>query len=230
MPPPPRKKRKAALEPLWESEARSSPKKAGRALVLEAAANAFMERGYSATTLDDIAILLGTTKGQIYHYYRSKLDLYFDVGVGAFYMVNERMSEAAERAGGSAVDRLRHGVHAVALEIMQNYPFHRVALEATQFQLIGRLSTAQERAQERIGALRKQLETTLGSLIGDAVNEGGLYVPSIPLATKAAVGSITWLIVWYDPKRSTPPEKCERIAGGVADFVLGGLQQSDVAA
>lgn len=229
MPSPPRKKRKAALEPLWESEGRSSVKREGRALVLEAAADAFMERGYAATSLDDIATLLGTTKGQIYHYYRSKIDLYFDVAVGAFYMINARVGEAAEHEGLSAIERLRRGVHAAAMEIMQNYSFHRVALEATQFQLIGRRSTTQERAQERIAALRKQLEMRLGDLIGNAVEEGSLHVPSIPLATKAAGGSIAWLTVWYDPKRPTPPEKCERIASGVADFVIGGLCQPEVA-
>ena len=174
MPPPLRKKRKAALDPLWESEARSSPKREGRALVLEAAANAFMERGYAGTTLDDIAALLGTTKGQIYHYYRSKVDLYFDVVIGAFYMINERIGASAELEGGRAIERLRRGIHAFAMEIMQNYPFHRVALEATQFHMIGRRSTAQERGQERIAVLRKQLEMTLAGLIGDAVEEGSL--------------------------------------------------------
>src|SRR3546814_4492904 len=82
MPPPSPNKRKADLDLLWESEARFSRKKEGRARIPEAAAGAFMERGYAATTLDDIAALLGNTKGQIYHYYRSKLDLYFDVAVG----------------------------------------------------------------------------------------------------------------------------------------------------
>src|SRR3546814_13745407 len=75
MPPPSPNKRKAALELLWESEARFSRKKEGRARILEAAAGAFMERGYDATTMDDIAALMGNNKGQIYHYYRRKPDL-----------------------------------------------------------------------------------------------------------------------------------------------------------
>src|SRR3546814_17557222 len=106
-----------------------------------------MERGYAATTLDDIAALLGNTKGQIYHYYRSKLDLYFDVAVGALYMINESFGEPVEGDGTRAINWLRQAVHAISMEIMQNYPFHRVALEATQFKLIGRRSVAQERAQ-----------------------------------------------------------------------------------
>src|SRR3546814_2008691 len=71
------------------------------------------------------------------------------------------------------------------MEIMQNYPFHRVALEATQFQLIGRRSVAQERAQERMSMLQNQWEAKLGRFIQSAMAEGDLYAPSILLATKA---------------------------------------------
>src|SRR3546814_16086756 len=79
----------------------------------------------------------------------SDLDLYFDVAVGALYMINESFGEPVEGDGTRAIDRLRQAVHAISMEIMQNYPFHRVALEATQFQLIGSSSVAQERSEER---------------------------------------------------------------------------------
>lgn len=44
-------------------------------IVAEAAA-LFMEKGYSATTMDDIAARLGVTKAAIYQYYKSKVDLF----------------------------------------------------------------------------------------------------------------------------------------------------------
>jgi AcrR family transcriptional regulator len=222
--PAPRKKTKAALTPLWESEARSTPKTEGRALVLEAAATAFMERGYAATTLDHVAALRGTTKGQIYHYYRSKLDLYFDVAVGAFYMINARINPLFEATGVAAAERLHNVFREFATEIMEHYPFHRVALEATQFQLIGRRSAAQERPQARISALRKDLETKIIALIDEAASDGGWQVASVPLATKAAVGSLAWLIVWFDPKRSTSASERKAIATQIADFVVAGLE------
>ena len=224
--PAPRKKNKPALTPLWESEARTSPKMEGRALVLEAAARAFMERGYTATTLDHVAALLGTTKGQIYHYYRSKLDLYFDVAVGAFFMINERIDPLAEAEGVPAAQRLHDVFHAFAAEIMHHYPFHRVALEATQFRLIGRGSIAQERPLARISALRRQIETRLNALIKEAASDGSWPISSIPLATKGAVGSLAWLIVWFDPHRSTSTSERDAIAVRIADFVVAGLGDS----
>src|SRR3546814_7486613 len=96
-----------------------------------------MRISYWSSDVCSSDLLLVNTKGQIYHYYRSKLDLYFDVAVGALYMINESFGEPVEGDGTRAINWLRQAVHAISREIMQNYPFHRVALEATQFQLIG---------------------------------------------------------------------------------------------
>src|SRR3954471_12026127 len=47
--------------------------------ILAKAAECFMEQGFHATTIDDVARRLGSTKGRIYHHYASKTDLFFDV-------------------------------------------------------------------------------------------------------------------------------------------------------
>jgi AcrR family transcriptional regulator len=47
-----------------------------RKKIVAEAAMLFMERGYSATTMEDIAARLGVTKAAIYQYYRSKVDLF----------------------------------------------------------------------------------------------------------------------------------------------------------
>ena len=50
-----------------------------RADILGAAARCFMERGYTATSIDDVARSLGATKGRIYHHFPSKADLFAEV-------------------------------------------------------------------------------------------------------------------------------------------------------
>ncbi|MDO8597474.1 MAG: TetR family transcriptional regulator, partial [Sulfuricaulis sp.] len=47
--------------------------------IVEAAARAFMTRGYDGASLDLVASELGCTKGPIYYRYKSKADLFFDV-------------------------------------------------------------------------------------------------------------------------------------------------------
>jgi hypothetical protein len=125
----------------------------------------------------------------------------------------------------NALERLRLVAQAYAMEIMRNYPFHRVALQATQFQIIARRTAAQERAAARILVLRNNLEAIISSLIEAAVHEGSLRVSSVPLAAKAAIGSLIWLIVWFDPERSVNAEEREAIASNMAEFVVAGLSQ-----
>ena len=57
-----------------------------RRIILDAAAQAFMQKGFAPTSIDDVADVLGATKGQIYYYYRSKIDLFFDVHLSAMEM------------------------------------------------------------------------------------------------------------------------------------------------
>jgi len=47
--------------------------------IIEAAAGLFTQRGYNGTTMDDIAEVLGVSKGAIYQYFRSKQQLFFEV-------------------------------------------------------------------------------------------------------------------------------------------------------
>jgi len=44
--------------------------------ILEAALHVFVKSGYSKTTMDDIVLKSGHSKGAIYHYYSSKKDLF----------------------------------------------------------------------------------------------------------------------------------------------------------
>jgi AcrR family transcriptional regulator len=213
----------AKLQPLWETEARSGPKMEARAHVLEAAAAAFMERGYAATTLDDVAAILGTTKGQIYHYYRSKMDLHFDVVVGAFFMLADKTNPIFEMTELAVPERLRRVAATHALVILTNFPFQRVALEAMQHQLIDQLTPRQERAMSRILQFRDDYERSVTALIAEGVASGEFETGSVEFAAKAVLGSLNWLTVWFDPKRPVTAEQRGRIADRIAAFVVLGL-------
>jgi len=47
-----------------------------RKKIVEEASALFLEKGYSATTMEEIATHLGVTKAAIYQYYKSKVDLF----------------------------------------------------------------------------------------------------------------------------------------------------------
>ena len=47
--------------------------------ILEAAFEIFVKKGYSKTTMDDIVVSSGLSKGALYHYYNSKKDLFLSL-------------------------------------------------------------------------------------------------------------------------------------------------------
>lgn len=60
-----------------------------RARIVEAAQRLFLTKGYRRTTMDDIAQELGVSKGALYLYYRSKVDVLREIQAR-----NRRMSRA----------------------------------------------------------------------------------------------------------------------------------------
>jgi AcrR family transcriptional regulator len=210
--------------PLWATEARAGAKLDARLHLLDAAARAFMRGGYAGTTLDDVARANEVTKGQIYHYYRSKIDLYFDVVVAAFFMVNEQVQPVAARNDWPADRRLHGMAHAHAMVVMTKLPYQKVALDAAQHRPHANASLRQHRAMERIVRLRREYQTMVEQTVGDGMQSGVFAAPSAVLATRAVLGALNWLTVWYDPSRSSGRADDEAIAEQTADFVVAGLQ------
>ena len=75
-----------------------SGRSAARDEVLAAAARAFMEKGFAAASIDDVARAMGATKGRVYHYYRAKLDLFVDVVRRSLEMIGDETRAAAADA------------------------------------------------------------------------------------------------------------------------------------
>ncbi len=79
---------------------------ARRAQILEAALRCFGERGYAATTMDDLVRASGLSKGSLYWHFESKLEVFLAL-IDAYALEMFQQMEATERAGGDALEVLR---------------------------------------------------------------------------------------------------------------------------
>lgn len=84
---------------------------ATRAALIAAARAVFAEKGYAATTIEDIVRRAVVTRGALYHHFTSKEELF-----GAVYETLEaelaEQSVRAAMAGSDPLDRLRRGIDA----------------------------------------------------------------------------------------------------------------------
>src|SRR6266566_8879699 len=74
--------------------------------ILRTAARLFQQRGYDATSMNDVAAALKLSKGGLYHHFQSKDEILFHIMSHAMDITEERVINAARRVEG-AEERLR---------------------------------------------------------------------------------------------------------------------------
>jgi len=176
--------------------------------ILEEAVKLFYERGFSGTTLDDIAGKLGVTKPFIYTHFRSKVELLEAVCRPTIEMSLDAIARAAQREG-KAADRLFDGMVDFTKVVLQ-----RQANIAVYFREEKHLS---QTGLAEINALRKRFDRVLSDLLQEGACTGEFRITDIRMAALAIGGMVSWAYTWYQP--------CGRlsfddIAAELAHFVL----------
>lgn len=192
--------------------------------ILQAAAELFMAYGYTATSIDAVAERLGATKGRIYHHWRSKSDLYFDVQVAAMTRVTEAVEPIARRPG-RAAERLAAMALCHAQILLNELPMQKVAVQGLERHLLGSAS-GQAPAAKRLRAvvqLRDDYERLFAEVIDDGVREGDFIDLPPRLATKPFFGVLNWATVWYSPRRLQSAEAIAELAQVLADYAMRGI-------
>ena len=191
----------ALLDETWRS---ITPDAARRMLI--AAAHAFADKGYHATTTRDIASLAGMSPAAVYIHYRSKEELLFNIS-----LVGHETSLAllSSIRGGDAVERLKNAVSSFA---GWHAEFHTTA-RVVQYEL-GALSPEHH---AEVAVLRRQIEQQMRSYISDGVAEGVFDVPDLKGATLAVLSLCIDVARWYQPGGKRTPDE---IGALYADLVL----------
>lgn len=161
-----------------------------RERILEEAVKLFYERGFSGTTLDDIAGKLGVTKPFIYTHFRSKVELLEAICRPTIEMSLAAITGSAER-GGSPSERLYNGVVDFTRVVLQ-----RQANIAVYFREEKNLS---ETGLADINALRKRFDRLLSDLLDEGAKAGAFSVADVRVAALAIGGMVSWAYTWYQP-------------------------------
>ncbi len=191
--------------------------------VLDAAAEAFIERGYTATSIDDVAERLGCTKGRVYHYFRTKGELFLGVHRRALDMAIAAVGPIYE-GDAPAATRLYDMAEAHARLMMEESSYVRLAVQHAEMALALEGRTPRKALLE-VFALRQEYESIFESVIADGVKNREFRDVSPNLMAKAALGSLNWMSVWYRPSAGTKARaSAAEIAPAFAEFVVAGLR------
>ena len=192
-----------------------------KAEIIEAAAECFMERGYHATTVDDVAARLGATKGRGYHHYATKTDLFFDVHREGMQRLFDAQEEA-KAVEGSARDRLIAMLHAHAVAMLEHHTFETVVAQGVQVHRFDQVTPDQRQTMQELISSRDEFEALFKTVLSEGIAEGSVPPVDVSVAVKVMLRGLQWSIFWYRPKTGeTPGQRAELASRMVAPLVAG---------
>ncbi len=206
-----------------------SPRQAAaRHAVLLVAADAFTSRGYAATSIDDIADRLGATKGRVYHYFRTKGEIFLGVHRRALDLMLEATREPFE-SDEPASSKLGAMAKAHALLMMTEPTFMRLATQLTEMSLAAEGRTRQEEI-DAVMDVRREYEQRYETVIAEGIDAGEFSDDDPQLLATIVLGSLNGMTGWLDAESTAEGADRERIASLVSTFVTNGLHKRATAA
>jgi AcrR family transcriptional regulator len=178
--------------------------------VLAAAVGLFNERGYEATSMDDVAKRLGITKSSVYHHVSGKAELLRMAVDQALDGLEEAMAEV-EPGAAPALDRLELLIRRSVLVLAERLEYVTLLLRV-------RGNTAVE---QQALLRRRVFDAKVTELVKQAQAEGAIR-PDIDAATAARLlfGMVNSLIEWYSPGRGG----AQQLADAVTVIAFDGLR------
>lgn len=182
-----------------------------REYILEAASQIFSQKGFQATSMQDIAEAVKLQKGSLYHHYSSKQAILLAVLDRAIETLGEHIQEVIAMPL-PPEEKLRQGIR-VYLQVLME---HR---SLTSVLLLEHRSLDPSQQTQHI-LQRDRFERQWRDLVEEGMAEG-IFTPGDPgLVTRALLGVMNWSITWY---RMDGRYNIDEIAGQIADLFLNGL-------
>lgn len=179
--------------------------------VLATSVAAFIEQGYDATSVDDLARRLGISKSAVYHHVPSK-DALLGIALDRALAGLEDVAERARYLDAPAVVRLETLLRGSVHVLVERLPYVTLLLRVRGNSPVERTALARRRTLDQLGA----------DLVAEAIEQGDLHAGLDPLTTaRLLFGTVNSLTEWLHPGR---PEQADRLADTVALLAFDGLR------
>jgi AcrR family transcriptional regulator len=202
-PPPP--------SPWGAARGRDEKRRMKREAVLRTAAQLFNEKGYVASTLDEVAERLNVSKPTLYYYVDSKDAILYEcvrIGIGML----QKAIRSVEAEGGRGIDKLRAAMRQYAEIVTMDFGMCLIRVGEDP------LPPDSRRKLRRIKA---GLDQEFRHLVRLCIEEGSIAPCDPKLAAFALEGALSWIALWYRPDGELAPLE---IADQTIELLLAGLQ------
>lgn len=182
--------------------------------ILAAAAEVLRESGFRATHITDIAQRLGVHQSNIYYYFATKEEIFFEL-VRSVVDAMVADAEAIASSDQSASLKMRRLIESLASSYDRNYPLMQVYIQEDISTVGG------EVAREHFVEASTRYETAVLGIIREGLESGEFsqdHDPSVVMFT--VLGAVNWMHRWYKPGGKTSVEEVGR---SMSQILLHGL-------
>jgi AcrR family transcriptional regulator len=181
--------------------------------ILSTAAMLFGRQGYHQTTMQQIADEVGILKGSLYHHYRSKQEILFEVTRGPLGELVDEVRLTVE-SDAEIPQKIEHAIRAHIFALSRAYPHLMVVTAETDEAL-------PDGIRENILSLRRQYQRLWQKMISAGLADGSIVsTGSAAALVNLILGSINWMHRWYTPAGKLGPDQ---LASVLSDLVLHGI-------
>lgn len=179
--------------------------------IARAAVTLFNQKGYHATSVQDIADEVGLQKGSLYHYITSKEELLLQIAsrsINGFSKELEQICNLQERA----TERLRKAIHHHFTIVTGDLQMTTVLLREAFL-----LSDEQHVA---IAAAMDQYTNLWVNIIQDGMNSEEFIKGDPRVSALFILGTCNWVYRWY---RNDGPQSSKEMADTFCELYLNGI-------
>jgi len=184
--------------------------------ILRTAARLFQQRGYDATSMNDVAAALKLSKGGLYHHFQSKDEILFEIMDHAMEITQERVINPV-RDIADAEERLRALIR-LHIEVVLSPRDREITV------MLHENHPLPPALRKRINSRKKEYVHFLENLMAEAQKVRHPHSTKGKVSPRAAafalLGMLNWIYQWYKPEgdlqaQNLIPQFTELIFGGI---------------
>ena len=180
--------------------------------MLKAAASCFNQKGFSGTSLKDVANHLGLTDAALYYYVKNKEELVYQCYMRAAELGKDAM-DRARREGNSGLEQAR---------LYVRYHVEVMVGETGPVAIMSEIPSLRRAHRNEVLSVSRQHSAAFEAILETGNRDGSIAPCDVRMTGNAIMGSINWIPKWFHGDARTAKKVLAEFPG----VLTAGLQNN----